>query len=225
MKTHQLKRLFVGMAAMAGCVVLTVGGVAPQVLAAQEESGPTEDMQLASTKLALASALAQAGVISRQNAAAIVAAPAEKSRACFVKAKYKRGSLRFKSSQEVYKYMERRGLSKAEMEQEYIEQVAKAIATADMWLRLKGNGKVKTALFLGWEKCVAVSALNLMNKRNISGAQAMQSMEGITIAPFVSWHADKKIFTFKEKEFAELLSTGKAPEVDESIKALWQSKK
>ncbi len=50
---------------MAGCVLLTVGGVAPQVLAAQEESGPTEDTQLASTKLALASALAQAGVISR----------------------------------------------------------------------------------------------------------------------------------------------------------------
>lgn len=208
------------MAALAGCAVLTVGGVAPQVLAAQVEAGPTEDTQLASTKLALASALAQAGVISRENAAAIVAAPVEKSRVGFVKAKYKRGALRFKSSQEVYKRMELRGLSKAEMEQKYIEQVAKAIATADMWLRLKGNGKVKTALFLGWEKCVAVSALNLMNKRNISGAQAIQSMEGLTIAPLVSWHEDKKIFTFKEKEFAELLSGGKAPQVDENIKAM-----
>lgn len=213
------------MAALVACVVLTVGTVTPKVHAAQEESGPTEDIQLASTKMAVASALAQAGVISRKNAAIIVAAPAEKSYAYHVKAKYKRGSLTFKSSQRVYKRMELSGLSKAEMEQEYIEQVAKAIATADMWLRLNGNGKVKTALFLGWEKCVAVSALNLMSKGNISGARAMQSMEGITIAPFVSWHADKKIFTFKEKEFAELLSTGKAPEVDESIKALWQSKK
>lgn len=45
-------------------------------------------------------------------------------------------------------------------------------------------------------------------------------MEGLTIAPFVSWHEDKKIFTFKEKEFAELLSGGKAPQVDENIKAM-----
>lgn len=205
---------------MAGCVLLTVGGVAPQVLAAQEEAGPTEDTQLAPTKKAIAMALAKAGVISRENAAIIVAAPAEKSYAGFVKAKYKRGSLTFKSSQEVYRYMERRGYGKEKMEMEYFEQVAQAIATADMWLRLKGNGKVKKALFLGWEKCVTVSALNLMKGRNISGAHAIQSMEGLTIAPLVSWHEDKKIFTFKEKEFAELLSGGKAPQVDENIKAM-----
>ncbi len=195
-----MKKMIKQMALVIAAAVSVGSGtpVVPEVQAAEVSEAVQSDVQLQAAKSQIAQILAQAGVIAPENAAVIAAAPIETADTELIEVKYSDGEVIFLSSAGVMDALcaEHTKVKAAEL---YILQVARAVAEADMWLRLNGNiNNVPDELRQGWKKCVEVSVLNLVLKNKLTRREAEQMLPGgmgaERLQKYVVWNDDKQVF-------------------------------
>lgn len=188
-------------------VTTCIMSVAP--VQASEKLLKQEDALLKRSKSAVASALAQAGVISSKNAAIISDAAVGINARDYVRLDYDDGELVFKSNAAVM-----HGLNKkysktenpnAKAAEAYILQVAKAVGQADMMLRLQGNQNVQMAVFDAWGDCAEIAVKNLMLNKKITKhaaeSELYSSSAAFSLMKYLKWNDDKGVYTLDEKSF------------------------
>lgn len=183
-------------------------GVATSQPAHAAQEAAEEDTLFVQSKNKIASELAAAGIISRQNAEIIKNATVKKSRKISIDVNYSDGKLSFKSSPAVMEKLQKSYPdNKTRVAEEYLLEVAAAVGEADMWLRMQGNGKVSKGVFTGWSDCVKISIKNLLLKQNISEKEATSALLSsgslIILNKYVQWDNQKKVITLNEGLFAE----------------------
>ena len=189
---------------------------------AAEENQAQEDTLLKRSKSTIAATLAQAGVISAENAEIISNASIRTVNRFYIRADYEDGNVIFSSSAAIMETLKKK-YGSAQAAEKYLLQVAEAVAEADMWLRLKGNGNVSTGIFTDWSECVQISVKNLLLKKNISQEDAeaeLLSQGALTLQKYLEWNEEKNVFCLKEAVFAADFGLKSADKESAEVKSL-----
>ena len=169
---------------------------------------------LEQSKKKICNILAENGVISEENAEAIIAALVKLhdnqsySRTSIILRRTKEGLCFYTSPEVLARRQQKNKEDAATAAEEYLEDVAEKIGEADMWVRLQGDGSgISMGEIDGWSQCVKVSAMNLLpvKKKELKDLIHSYSFGSsyVFIRPYVKWDEEKKVFYFNEEKFAE----------------------
>lgn len=194
------------------CMPIAPESASAEPLAAEQSQSyvHSEDKLLMPGKEKICKVLQESGVITRENAEAIIAAPVELSDFPYgIRVNYKNGQIVFGSNSAIMANFQQRydGKENATMRaaEEYIKELAGAIGEADMILRTIGGSSVKIALISDWSDCVEVSVQNLILKKNISLKEAMdwfaRTCSFSMIQKYVEWDEATKVFRINDDAF------------------------
>ncbi len=210
MKYNKQLRLF--LLAIVLSTPIAAETASPEASAGEQSMAHTlsEDNLLMPGKEKLSKILRDTGIISHENAEAIIAAPVELSEFPYgIRVKYKNGQLVFGSNSEIMANFQKRYEGKenaaALAAEKYIEELAKSIGEADMILRTVDSSGVKMGHISDWGSCVEVSVQNLLLKKNISLEEAMdwfaRTCQFDMIRKYVEWDEEIKVFRIKDDVF------------------------
>lgn len=165
-----------------------------------------DDALLPVAKERITRVLMDAGVISTERGQAIIDAPVENSGRSNIRVRYEE-ELKFLTSAAHLVSLRQENSKKKDPDTaaalEYVEEVAKAIGTADLLLRLDSDGSNISIMTVdAWENCVRVSMLNLMFNKNIDYDTAVRKYDVAGILRYALWDEQKKVFRFNGKLFA-----------------------
>ena len=169
---------------------------------------------LEQSKKKICNILAENGVISEENAEAIIAVPVKLHdnqsyfRSSIILERTKEGLYLYTSPEVLARCQEHNKQDTAAAAEEYLGKVAEKIGEVDMWVRLQGDGAgIRMGEIDGWSQCVKVSAMNLfpVKKKELKDLIKSYSFGScyVYIRPYVKWNEEKKVFYFNEEKFAE----------------------
>ncbi len=210
MKYNKQLRLF--LLAIVLSTPIAAETASPEASAGEQSQSHTlsEDNLLMPSKEKLCKILRDAGIISHENAKAIIAASVELSNFPYgIRVKYKSGQIVFGSNSEIMANIQKRYKGNenaaAQAAERYIEELAEAVGEADMILRTVNSSDVKMGIISDWACCVEVSVQNLLLKKNISLNEAMdwfaRTSKFHMIRKYVEWDEKIKVFRIKDDVF------------------------
>lgn len=167
-----------------------------------------DDNMLAACRERIINVLVTNGIISPENGKAIAQAAIINTGKNSVQVRHENGKLVFDSSAATLLRLQQEHSKDANPNQgtaeAYIDDVSKAIATADLLLKLGNHSKqLESSIDSGWRDCVLVSVQNLLLQKNVDYNSAVQKSAIPGVQKYVTWDEKLKAFRFKDAEFAK----------------------